>query len=121
MNIRSQKMILELNTGMSVFDELSLIKDAIGLIPKHVFGCYKGIKNNAYIVSIRDTNEFKLVMSLANHYDQESVLYVDSNGLASLEYMNGTSEVLGVFKAVDSTAGLDAYTTDPDTGLNYTA
>lgn len=121
MNITTQKLILELNTHNNHEYELNLIKAVTGLNVKHVLGCYKGIKNNAYIVEIHNNTQFKLVMSLAHSFKQESVLYIDSNGFASLEYMNGSNTPLGLFKLVLDPSSLDAYTIDPITGLAYAA
>lgn len=83
---------------------------------KTVVGVYKGVKEESFVTTPRDASEFSTVLSLASHFDQESVLHLDSNRRAKLIFRGGQVEHLGYFTSVPEkiARAQDAYTQDGD-------
>ena len=86
---------------------------------KTLQGSYKGQVETSYLV---DADFQGIVWDLAREYNQESILYVDENRNAYLEYLaDGRIEKLGKFQAITNVKNLDAYTVDLSTGIAYAA
>jgi len=85
---------------------------------KPVDGCYKGKLEDSFILGAKHEN---FIMETAKEYNQESVLFVNELGQASLIFLkdNKTTK-LGQFKEVDTIEGLDNYTYDSTTNKYYT-
>jgi hypothetical protein len=109
----------EVNSGLSsqLFQQLA----DRGFRPRWVSGRYRGVHESAFIVSLPGNGQAGHVMSelakLGKRYGQETVLYVDSNRIASLHSpANGWSlthvEELGPWRELDRYAAFtkEAYT-----------
>ena len=80
---------------------------------KSVLGCYKGKRESSFMVVIKNIDEIETLKSFAFlNFNQESILYQDSNGLCYLEYRDGTCERIGKFEEVKASEceNFDAYT-----------
>lgn len=113
----------DLSTNKYNYDRaiISLIKLDINF--KLVDGFYKyedrrSIKENSFVVGAKHEN---LVLKLAKAHNQESVLYVDGMGNASLFYLKGKIIKLGKFKQVSGDQDLEAYTYDASTDTYWAA
>ena len=76
-------------------------------------GSYNGEKESSFVCLPKNQNEVDLIKWLAfNKFNQESILYQDSNGQAYLEYEDGVSVTLGKLREVDmsQTETLEAFT-----------
>lgn len=78
---------------------------SLGLSFKPVLGVYMGlngiqVEEKSFVVNCPRNYTFKTLISLSKHFNQESVLYVDEDRLATLLYNDGKeSELnLGRFK-----------------------
>lgn len=59
-------------------------------------GHYKGNFENSLMIALDNAKELNTLKEIAfKQFMQESILYRDSNGLWSLEFSNGTSQILG--------------------------
>lgn len=77
---------------------------------KQIQGCYKGSTEQSFMVIVKNEIEYEVVKDFAfKSFNQESILFRDYKGEASLLYQNGKTEVLGKFKQVDDVSNLDAY------------
>lgn len=66
-----------------------------------VTGCYNGITEQSYLVSVpfSDVNRAKTVLErIAASYDQDCIAYVDNERVLTLIYSNGNSERIGTLK-----------------------
>jgi hypothetical protein len=105
---------------------LSLIEnlDKTGLKYVQCLGCYKGIQEKSFMIMHPLLNGYWLnhFKTLARAYNQESLLYRDSNGLYSLEYSNSLkSEIIGTEKIIDENQikNHDNYTYIRDTNTYF--
>ena len=76
-------------------------------------GCYKGEKEVSFVCLPKNQKEVDTLKHFAfNLFNQESLLYQDSNGQAYLEYSDGASVTLGKLRQVspDKIDQLEAYT-----------
>ena len=86
---------------------------------KQVTGCYNNIKELSFYVTIGDGSwtretDLKKLLEYAKLYNQESILYVNSDRQAKLIFTNGETINIGIFKQVPKTFALQhvAYTYD---------
>lgn len=88
----------------------------LGLYFESVNGVYKGVSEDSFMVfGIQSKPMFDRIVNLAALFNQESILVVDSDSSARLEYLeSGESVNIGTFTQVDSVLGLDAYTVTDD-------
>jgi hypothetical protein len=105
-------------TNKANTDKISFYLECRGIPFKEVIGHYKGSNETSFVVDQKHENE---VQSLAKQYNQESILYVDALGNATLEYLDGNKVKLGKFEVVDSPKGLDSFTFDPINEVYYAA
>jgi hypothetical protein len=84
-------------------------------------GCYKGEVERSYILEV-DGNLFS-ILAFAKEYNQESILYLDNQRLATLIYSMDNMVSLGLFKGVSEAhaKAKDAYTFNPLTLTYYIA
>ena len=68
-----------------------------------VKGCYKGIKELAFLVYGMNRTMMLLLMV---KYNQDSILYVDNERRATLLYQDGRIEYIGIFKNVSEERAL---------------
>lgn len=62
-------------------------------------GNYKGLLEDCFVVILKTIEEYQVVRDLAFHsFKQESILFQNTRGLASLVYPNGTREKLGLLR-----------------------
>jgi len=66
---------------------------ARGLSFKAVDGVYKGTTEKAFLVLLDDARHEDVCLELARRNQQESVLYVDANRVATLLYLRAPSNV----------------------------
>lgn len=64
-----------------------------GLSFKPVDGVYKGTTEHAYLVLVDSDRDEAICLELARRNEQESVLHVDANRVATLLYLNPPSNV----------------------------
>ena len=105
-------------------EALEAMLEAKHLSYKPVLGCYKGKRENSFLVLAAGRYVFSEVMSLARAYGQESILYVDSDRAATLYFLDDRAPVgLGLYREVSEQAALqqDAYTYDPQTAGYWVA
>lgn len=119
MNIQPQTFIIsaereELTKEQNLFrtEQLKqmLIKNKIQYTVAQ--GCYKGQTEIAFVCIAYYQEQAETIKLLAfTHFKQESVLYIDSNGEASLDYATGYTQMLGGFRQVTESQALasDAY------------
>lgn len=87
---------------------------------KVVKGVYKGVTEQAFLLIADDIGKtYKVATMLAEEYNQECILSVNENREAKLLYPNSETNI-GKFQRVVSTAGLDSYTVDLETGQAWT-
>lgn len=83
MNTITPFVLISSNALPVLFDTIT----ALGLSPTEVNGKYQGINEKSLLVPLRSFNDdSRLLLELAHVHNQESILLVDANGLASLEY-----------------------------------
>jgi hypothetical protein len=88
---------------------------------KHVVGSYKGTVENSIVAVVEDDVKLDYIRALAfKHDDQESILVINEDRNAFLEFNTGTTEKLGAFRHIDAlkASQLDAWTLD---GTDYYA
>jgi hypothetical protein len=120
MNISEQVLILsaERKENHPQINErvTAVLKDMIedlGINYTEALGCYKGESERSFVCILRNQEELETLKGFAfNNFNQESVLYKDSNGQCYLEYQDGQSEKIGKMvqtnpKAIET---LDNYT-----------
>ena len=85
-------------------------------------GCYKGEVERSYILEVGSVGLFG-ILAFAKEYNQESILYLDNQRLATLVYSMDNMVSLGLFKGVseDHAKSKDAYTFNPITNTYYIA
>lgn len=77
---------------------------------KQIQGCYKGSTEQSFMVIVKDEAEYEVIRDFAfKSFNQESILFRDLYGSASLVFQDGTKEQLGKFKQVDNVDNLEAY------------
>jgi hypothetical protein len=74
-------------------------------------GCYKGVKEKSYMIFLSTyicvaTQKLEQVVTIAQRFNQESVLYCDNERFAYLLYVDGVSApCIGTLKAVSKPEG----------------
>ena len=93
---------------------------AHGISYKVVNGCYKGVTELSYVVNAAHAVQ---VRELAARYNQDSVLFLDSDRSAFLRYLDSFDHevYIGQFKSTSAqiALGRDAYTHDETADLYY--
>ena len=69
-----------------------------------VQGCYKGQREQSVLVELRDALDWQRVLQAAAAFKQESVLYIDSDRIASLYYVDPFRESQRLGKLVPVSA-----------------
>ena len=107
------------NRGYKEYVESILSKHGF----KKVLGSYKGVLEKSYMVLANEDKALNDVLTLAQKFDQESVLIVDENRVATLQYLDSilnvnSSHKLGRWTSIDAleAKNLDNWTLD---GTNY--
>jgi hypothetical protein len=98
----------------------------LGLVYNAVDGVYKGTKETSLLVVLNNTTELETISDFAfKNFEQESILYSDSNRATQLIFNNGTTQELGRLTQVtkQETEKLDSYTilTDSNNQQTYYA
>ena len=119
-HLNSPFVLLALNASNSYFEEKCIAR--LGLPYKVLTGSYKGVKERSYLVLVSsDENSFAVDMDkisrikdLAWEYNQECVLFVDAQRLATVIYPNGKTVEVGKYVREDKAKALlqDAWTYD---------
>lgn len=76
-------------------------------------GVYKGTKEKSFMVEVQDRYDMLWIKRLAEHFKQESILYVNEKNQATLLYLESKKiEKLGIFHKVPKSVAdnLEAYT-----------
>lgn len=70
---------------------------------KKVLGSYKGILENSYMVLANEDDALKEVLRLATEFNQESILIVDENRVATLQWLTSPANatILGRWTCID--------------------
>lgn len=93
-----------------------------GLSYKKVLGSYKNVSETSFVVIASEDHALDFARFEAFHADtQESILIVDEDRKARLEFANGSTIPLGDFQAVSSieATSLDGWTLDLETYQYY--
>lgn len=95
----------------------------LGCPIKALKGVYKGESEPSLYVEFKTEANLERLKDYAMAMEQESILYLDSNRIASLIYTDNTDkhEMLGKFTATDSKGieGLDCYSYDAQLNQYY--
>ena len=85
-------------------------------------GCYKGEDERSYIIDAVENN-LDEILDFAKQYNQESILHLDNQRLATLIFDRDNSVSLGRFKSVSESnaTSRDAYTYNPVSNTYYIA
>jgi hypothetical protein len=85
-------------------------------------GCYKGEVERSYILEVNG-KDLTDILAFSKEYNQESILYLDNQRLATLIYSMDNMVSLGLFKGVSEAhaKSKDAYTFNPLTLTYYIA
>jgi len=120
MRISQQVIIISAELSSKTFESnrqrTQTLKDCIedvGLVFKEALGVYKGSKEVSLVVLVENQLEIDTLKDFAfKNFDQESVLYQDSNQEAYLLYNNGKTEQLVILEEVLQEVALksDSYT-----------
>lgn len=98
----------EINRALHVLAQSDLLAKSVPFTETR--GHYAGSDERSLLVPDSPYNR-GAVTRLVTEYEQESILAVDANGRARLEYLDGREPVsLGQFVEVSDTAGLDGWT-----------
>jgi len=83
--------------------------DALPINYKPVQGMYKGSPEQSFIIDLSDGSVLveEIIDIALDDYGQEAVLTIDENLNGTLIYTDGTSEVIGTFKPLDSYTRVD--------------
>jgi len=83
-------------------------------------GSYKGTQENSFVVMLTDSADIEVLRGFAAKFNQDSILYIDSNGLSTLLYGDNTSENIPTprFMCESEALNKDAWT---KIGSNYYA
>src|SRR5690606_13645215 len=93
-----------------------------GFEPQRARGMYQGVPEASFLVPIADATELAEVLQLGlEKYEQESVLVVDEERRARLEFLDDFPMELGRFNPVESVEGLEAFTEIPEGGGRFFA
>lgn len=82
-----------------------------------VIGCYEGIKEVSFMVTIHSTHNLNFMKHLGEVYKQDSILYRDHEGNSNLIFMDGRESInLGKMVQVSESEALSsiAYTYVPN-------
>ena len=109
MNITQQVIILSANQNdnrhernRQLHENLKACLSDCGLRFKEATGAYKGQTEDSVVVLVNNETDIQTVKDFAfKSFNQESVLYQDSNQEAYLLYQNGTTEQLGRLEQVN--------------------
>src|SRR5690606_29107474 len=93
-----------------------------GFEPQRARGMYRGVPEASFLVPIADATELAEVLQIGlEKYGQESVLVVDEERRARLEFLDDFPMELGRFNPVESVEGLEAFTEIPEGGGRFFA
>jgi hypothetical protein len=122
-NTLTSLVILALNLD-SVEAEHKAISSFLGQGYKRqpLDGCYKGEVERSYILEV-GSKSLQDILAFSKEYNQESILYLDNQRLATLIYSMDNMTSLGLFKGVSEAhaKSKDAYTFNPITNTYYIA
>lgn len=125
LNSNKTRMVLALNLN-SLGEELVMIKAVTGIdytLPP-LLGSYKGETERSYVFEYNNLNEYLVLLHLAKHTRQESVLLLnEANDTALLFCESGERVPLGQFKTVEQSEALshDAWSYSPVDNKFYLA
>jgi hypothetical protein len=61
-----------------------------------------------------DSNDINSLLEIAKLFNQESILHVNADNIATLHFTTGNSLILGTFEETDDVSGHDGWTHDLD-------
>lgn len=105
-------VIMALNSDLQEEVDLMLATHAGA---KAVSGVYKGTHEQSYMIPLFNESHLSKLKCLASDFDQECIMHLDANRMATLIYMDGRKdEVIGAFRSVSEGVAVkrDAYTRD---------
>ena len=112
-------VIFAVNTNKTPSEELAYVQEYLPCGIKQVQGCYDATLENAYVANTSNTFHLDEIEQLARLHGQESILFVDTDKIATLYYVEtGVYETLGTFKSVSPAEAMDkhdAWTRDGST------
>ena len=122
MNIKPRIVFFSIQTPNTSNSEYALGVEA-GLTQfgfKKVLGSYKGSLENSYMVLCNEDKALEYVQSVANDFKQESILIVDENRVAYIDFLDCPDKPVKLGDFVSITAleaqSLENWTLD---GTNY--
>lgn len=108
LNINKTRMVMALNLD-TLGEELAMIKmvtDIDYTLPP-LLGSYEGETERSYVFEYSNLSEYLVLLHLAKHTNQESVLLLDENNESTLLFCESGERVpLGQFKSVDQAKAL---------------
>jgi hypothetical protein len=121
MNVKKRVVIFSIETGTpaGIYDKQHVENELSQYGFKSVLGSYNGVQENSYVVDASTDNALNDVLELAVNYNQESILIVDENRIASLYFIKtGLTTKLGNFTSISAleASKLDNWTLD---GTDY--
>lgn len=79
-------------------DRLEYMLNELRLPYKAIEGVYKGVSEASFLVVVKDESEIECVTDLGlKSFGQESILFRDFKGQASLVFNNGITQDIGTF------------------------
>ena len=106
--------ILAINSELNKENELAFVEAALGRTCKQVIGSYNNVQDVSYLVPVNSKDEFSYdvwldVRRLADKFNQESVLFVDSARTAYLYFLadKNTSRI-GKFKRITAAEAIES-------------
>ena len=91
--------VVAFNTGSWVGE--SKLLESYGLTAiKEIEGVYRGNSETSWMIVLKDEQTLDVVRELASIHKQESILIVDHDRSAQLEYNDYSTESLGYWKSV---------------------
>ncbi len=92
-------LTIEENAARYVEMKSSLVSLQIGFTT--AYGSYKGKFENSLIVPVLE-DKIKVLRGMAKHFEQDCILVIDEMNTAHLDFLNGQTKTLGIFREVHS-------------------
>lgn len=73
---------------------------SLGVSFKEIQGYYKNTKETSFVVVLDNNTNLKTIQGLASHFNQECILFSDSDRVSKLVYPNGNETSIGTLKSV---------------------
>lgn len=118
MNTYQQVVIMSVSKQLCDVIDIASTKDFARYLDSNKFsyneaqGMYKGTSERSFVILIDSDYELELLKAIAMKYNQESILYQDSNGISQLLFTDGSDSMvtLGKLRQTETIDNLEAYT-----------